>query len=131
MSDCTDGSAGHEQVMSAHIDAMGVVRLTWVEGTQVTDQLARDAMTLVDEVNAGAARPLLVVMTGTVALSRSARMTFTHRCSASRIALLGGSPVDRVIANFAMGVSTVPVPTRYFTSEPAAVAWLCDGEATT
>jgi hypothetical protein len=32
-----------------------------------------------------------------------------------------------VIANFALGVSAVPVPTRFFTSEPAALAWLRDG----
>jgi len=65
-----------------------------------------------------------VSMTGTAELSRDARVVFTRRCSASRIALVGRSAVDRVIANFALGVSSVPVPTRFFTSEPAAVGWL-------
>ena len=51
---------------------------------------------------------------------------FTRPCSASRIALLGASAVDRVIANFALGVSSVPVPTKFFTSADAALAWLAD-----
>jgi len=110
---------------------MGIVRLTWAEGLRITEQLAQEAMALVDEANADRERPLLVDMTGTAELTRDARMTYMRRCSASRIALLGRSPVDRVIANFAMGVSSVPVPTRFFTSEAAAVAWLRDGDTST
>jgi len=101
----------------------------WAECLRITEHLARDAMVVVDEINPGTDRPLLVDMTGTTTLTRSARMMFTRKCSAARIALLGRSPVDRVIANFALGVSPVPVPTRFFTSEPLAVAWLCDGDA--
>ncbi len=36
----------------------------------------------------------------------------------------GRSAVSRVVANFALGAS--PMPTRYFTSEAAAIAWLLD-----
>ncbi len=131
MSDSVTGPAGHDQVIAVRIDTMGIVRLTWASGLQITEQLARDAMSLVDEINVDAERPLLVDMTGTARLTRPARVTFTRKCSAARIALLGRSPVDRVIANFALGVSAVPVPTRFFTSEPSAVAWLCDGDART
>lgn len=131
MSGSVIGPAGNDHVMAACIDAAGVVRLSWAEGLQITAELARDAMMLVDEINVATERPLLVDMTGTATLTRPARMAFTRKCSASRIALLGRSPVDRVIANFALGVSAVPVPTRFFTSEPAAVAWLCDGDAST
>lgn len=113
--------------MAVRLDPLGIVRLTWSPGLQITEKLARRAMELVDLTNADRERPLLVDMTGTAALTRDARMTFTRRCSASRIALLGRSPVDRVIANFALGVSSTPVPTRFFTSELAAVAWLRDG----
>ncbi|WP_379624461.1 hypothetical protein [Pseudonocardia sp. GCM10023141] len=113
--------------MTVHVDPTGIVRLEWARGLRITGELARAAMELVDETNTGRQRPLLVDMTGTAALTREARTTFSRRCSASRIALLGRSPVDRVIANFALGVSAVPVPTRFFTSEALATAWLING----
>jgi len=117
--------------MVVGVDPLGIVRLSWAQGLRITEQLAQDAMALVDETNADRKRPLLVDMTGTATLTRDARMAFARRCSASRIALLGRSPVDRVIANFAMGTSSVPVPTRFFTSQLAAVAWLRDGDTNT
>ena len=131
MSDVANGVGVPEPVMNVAVDDLGIVRLTWARGLKITEQLANDALALVDRVNAGTERPLLVDMTGTATLTRPARVTFTRRCSASMIALLGRSPVDRVIANFALGVSPVPVPTRFFTSEAGAVAWLCHGDAQT
>ncbi len=127
MSDVDGGSSVSGRLMVVDVDPLGIVRLTWQRGLQISGELAQSAMALVDETNAGRERPLLVDMTGTATLTREARRTFSRRCSASRIALLGRSPVDRVIANFALGVSGVPVPTRYFTSDPLATAWLCDG----
>jgi hypothetical protein len=127
--DVVSGREDPRPVMAVAVDDRGVIRLTWATGLHITEQLASDAMDLVDRVNGGAERPLLVDMTGTATLSRPARMAFSRKCSASRIALLGKSPVDRVIANFALGVSAVPVPTRFFTSEPGAIAWLCRGDA--
>ena len=109
-------------------DSDGIVRLNWAEGLRITGPLAREAVTMVDELNGALRRPLLVDMTGTATLTREARVVFTEKCSASMIALLGRSAVDAVIANFALGVSTPPVPTRFFTSDPAAVAWLCSGD---
>ncbi len=114
-------------MLSLCVDPIGVVRLSWSPGLRITDHLAAEAMAAVDELNGDKERPLLVDMTGTAVLTREARQTFARKCTASRIALLGNSPVDRVIANFALGVSYVPVPTRFFTSEPAALAWLRDG----
>ena len=55
-----------------------------------------------------------------------ARERFGVPCTVSRIALLGQSAVDRVHASFGPPgtVGRHPVPTRFFTSEPAALAWL-------
>ncbi|WP_218605580.1 DUF7793 family protein [Pseudonocardia abyssalis] len=128
MTEKVSGSADPRHVMVVRVDPSGIVRLSWTAGLQITGRLAQQAMGLVDMTNADRERPLLVDMRGTATLSRDARMTFRRKCSASRIALLGRSPVDRVLANFAMGVSSVPVPTRFFTSETAAVAWLHHGD---
>ena len=128
MSDFLSGSTRLHDLISVEVDPRGIVRLSWAAGLHITERLARHAMARVDEANADRERPLLVTMAASGMLARDARIAFTRKCTASRIALLGRSPVDRVIAHFAIGVNSTPVPTRYFTSEPAAVAWLCDGD---
>ncbi len=110
--------------MTVSLLSDGLVRLRWTAGLTVTGELARDAVAAVDQVCAGQPRPMLVDMAATAAVTREARVVFGQKSSASAIALLGKSAVDRVIANFVLGVSAVPVPTRFFTSEPAAVVWL-------
>lgn len=115
----------HGDTVAVRLDGTRLVRLSWRSGLRVDGALAQRAMALVDELNGSLERPLLVDMKGTTQLTRDARMTFARKCSASRIALLGRSEVDRVIANFALGVTRTPVPTRFFTSEPEALGWLC------
>jgi hypothetical protein len=44
------------------------------------------------------------------------------------MALVGRSAVDRVLANFAVKVSSIAIPSRFFTSLPAALAWLREHE---
>jgi hypothetical protein len=112
--------------MSVRVDARDVVRLEWAPGVRIDEDLARTAMQAVDDVNDGRERPLYVGMAGTAVLTRQARRYFMRPCSASRIALVGRSPVDRVIANFSLGTMSLPAPMRFFTSEAAALAWLCD-----
>jgi hypothetical protein len=113
--------------MSVGVDPAGIVRLSWMPGLRITGYLAANAMAAVDTLNGQKERPLLVDMTGTAVVTREARQVFTRKCTASRIALLGKSAVDKVLVNFALAVNPVPAPTRFFTSEPAALAWLRDG----
>jgi hypothetical protein len=110
------------------MDAAGIVRLRWIPGLRITAPLAAAAMAAVDELNGGHERPLLVEMTGAETPTREARRLFSERCSATRIALLGKSAVDRVRASLAPepGRLGYPVPTRFFTSEITAVAWLLE-----
>jgi hypothetical protein len=109
------------------LDRNGLVRLHWANGTKITESAAREAVAAVNHICAGQRHPMLVDMTGTASVTRPARAVFAEPSAASTIALLGGSAVDRVIANFILGVSTVPVPTRFFTVEAEALAWLRDG----
>lgn len=67
---------------------------------------------------------VLLVLTGIEALTRGARTVFGTTRSLDAVAVLGVSPVDRVIANFLLGGNTLPCPTRYFSAEPEALAWL-------
>ncbi|WP_181783385.1 DUF7793 family protein [Pseudonocardia pini] len=116
--------ADSDEGMTLAVERDGLVRLTWTPGVRITGDLAGVAMGRVDVHNGDDRRPLLVVMRGTGELTREARMVFARRCTASRIALLGTSAVDRVLANFALGVRSQPVPTRFFTDEAAALDWL-------
>jgi hypothetical protein len=110
------------------MEPTGIVRLRWVPGLRITGSLAAAAMAAVDQLNDGCSRPLLVEMHGTDTLTREARKRFSERCSATRIALLGASAVDRVRASLAPEPGRVgyPVPTRFFTSESTAVEWLLE-----
>lgn len=105
----------------------GVLRLHWARGIAITEAAAQTAMDKVNEMCAGRSRPMLVDMATTASVSRGARAVFGKPCSVSRIALLGASPVDRVIANFVLGISSLPCPTRFFTSESDALLWLKGG----
>lgn len=108
----------------------GIVRLRWQRGKKITGADAAEAMTALDVFNEGRVRPLLVDMAGLGAPTRDARQQFARRGTASRIALLGRSVVDRVGASFVPvpGLQGFPVPTRFFTSETKAVAWLLSNE---
>jgi hypothetical protein len=126
--DCT--GAEPDPRFRVHVDDLGVVRLTWAHGVEITQDAAERSVRAVEELIAGGSSPLCVDMTGTSIITRSARRYFARPMpSVSRLALVGRSAVDRVVANFALGVSGTPMPTRYFTSESAATEWLCDARS--
>jgi hypothetical protein len=112
---------------SLTIDDEGIIRLVWPSGVRITGPSARAAFDAVNRMSADARRPMLVDMATTASVAREARSVFGERSAASRIALLGRSPVDRVIANFTLGVSQVPCPTRFFTDREKALAFLREG----
>lgn len=68
---------------------------------------------------------MLVEMADIETVSHDARAPFSKPCAASRIALLGSNPVDRVVASF-RGAQTYPCPTRFFTDRTEAMSWLLD-----
>jgi hypothetical protein len=109
---------------SLTIDADGVIHLVWPTGVTITGPSARAAFEDVNRMSSGTRRPMLVDMATTNSVAREARTVFGEPCAASRIALLGRSPVDRVIANFTLGVFKVPCPTRFFTDRDKALAFL-------
>ncbi len=113
---------------SLTIDAEGVVILVWPRGADITGAAAQQAFDDVNTMCGDVRRPMLVDMATTKSVARGARAVFGQPCAASRIALLGSSPVDRVIANFTLGVSAVPCPTRFFTDRTRAMSFLREGQ---
>lgn len=125
------GFAAPDQAFQIRMEPIGIVRLTWTRGLRINGALADAAMVAVNELNGDEVRPLLVEMAGVDSPTAEARERFGHPCTASRIALVGESVVDRVRAAFAPRAfgRGFPVSTRFFRSEPEAVAWLLDGSA--
>jgi len=114
---------------SVELGADGVIHLDWTPKVRIDVVDAQAAMAMVNEVCNGVEYPMLVDMADTETVSREARAVWATPCAASRIALLGSSPVDRVIANFFLGVHTPPCPTQFFTSRSEAMNWLLGNTA--
>ncbi|MCW2131269.1 STAS/SEC14 domain-containing protein [Arthrobacter sp. VKM Ac-2550] len=108
----------------------GILNLRWTEGVRIEAEDAHAAMREVNNLSGTDEHPMLVDMATTQSVSRGARAVFSIPCAANRIALLGKSAVDRVIANFFLGVHTPPCPTRFFNSRSEAMAWLKQGQDT-
>jgi hypothetical protein len=71
--------------------------------------------------------PLLVDMRGMAQLERPAREHFIgDQGGTTAIALLTGSAVNRMIANFFIGMKRMPVPIRLFTDRDVALHWLAE-----
>lgn len=114
--------AGGKAVLSLRAD--GIMHLVWARGSYVDEEDAVSAVTMMNQICAGRGKPLLVDMRNAGNTSSGARDVFGMPHAASRVALLGESPVDEVIASFFTRAHRPPRPTRYFTSEPEAIIWL-------
>jgi hypothetical protein len=117
-------SPGTPDIASLDFESNGVLRLEWARGVVIDEPNAQHAMDRVNAMCGGRPTPLLIDMATTESVSRAARTVFSKRCDASAIALLGASAVDRVLANFFLGLNSAPVPTRFFTDSGEAVRWL-------
>ncbi|MFL5358792.1 hypothetical protein [Archangium sp.] len=96
-------------------------------GAEVTLDDARANVALCLQKNAGQRRPLLVDLRGVKSQTAEARAYLAGREGiqvSQAVGLLIGSPVSRVLGNFYLGLNKPGVPTRLFTSEEEAQAWL-------
>lgn len=101
----------------------GVLRLRWKPGAYIGIDVARAALDAIATLSKGSRLPMLVELQG-VTHSAAARKEFPSPSNISRMALLGSSPVDRVVAMFRLTMVHAGFPIRYFTSEEKAMAWL-------
>ena len=106
------------------LDEQGILQLTWSRDAVIRSSDAEAAVRMVNELCAQTERPLLVDMATTSTVSRGARAVFARTCQASRVALLGASAVDKVVANFVLAMNKTGRPKRFFTSRAEAMAWL-------
>lgn len=100
------------------------VRIDLPRGVPITGAMAEAAAAQFTQLVSEGPRPVILTVTGVTSISREARAVLARVAGASAIAVLGESPVDRVIANFVLGSMPLPCPGGFFTSESHALAWL-------
>jgi hypothetical protein len=119
--------SGHvDDVFSLAMCSDGVVWLSWADGANITGALAQRSIEAVSTLTKAQSRPLLVDLSGISGLTRDARAIYSAQRSVTAVALVGQTPVVRVIANFALGVAKSAVPTRFFPTTDEALSWLRD-----
>ncbi|MCX2749784.1 STAS/SEC14 domain-containing protein [Arthrobacter sp. MI7-26] len=104
----------------------GIVEVTLPPNTVVRSPEARAAAAAVCAVADGRRLPLLLTVTGVLSVTNDARLGYTNSVVVSACALLGESPVDRVIAHYLLRARSDSVPARFFTSEAEARDWLIE-----
>lgn len=67
---------------------------------------------------------VLMDVTDVASVSRAARTVFSNVTTVAAWALLGRTPVDRILAHFILGADFKSGPAGYFSSESEAVRWL-------
>jgi hypothetical protein len=105
----------------------GIVYIKTKPRGEIDRANAEEVMCAVGSMCNGKPRPVLVDMTNVKSMTREARLYFAGPETAAvqaAAALVIKSPLTRALGNFFMGLNKPLIPTRLFTSETDAVAWL-------
>jgi len=86
----------------------------WFPGNTVSAQNAKDALAAVASLGGDHHISMLIDITGIAGLNRAARAVFARHRSARKVALLGISPVDRLIASYFAALDPRLVVTPFF-----------------
>jgi len=109
-------------------DDDGIIHVVSHEGSVVTPDAARDSLRIVHSLIAeGEQCPVLVDIRRVRSLDRKVRVLFsgpqTVRFTLAA-AMVVDSPLSRMVGNFFLTLHRPPFPTRMFSSEDEALAWL-------
>ncbi|GAA1341002.1 STAS/SEC14 domain-containing protein [Arthrobacter roseus] len=102
----------------------GITRIVLPAGATITGDMATAASAAVIKAADGGRRPLMLVISGVSSITREARTVYGGATVSTAIAVVGASPVDRVIGNFLLGGAAPACPNQFFCSEADALAWL-------
>lgn len=123
-----DGGAGPFSAGAADVTAEstaeGIFRITLRPGGRIT---ARDGLLVRERflaLTGGAGAAVLLQISGVESVSRDAFRFFSDAASITAFAILGSTSVDRVIAHGRRGLPLPQCPSRYFSDEEEALAWL-------
>lgn len=100
------------------------LHVRWTPGAVVTETDAEALKSRAAELSSGRTLPMLVEMASMKWIDRRATAIFSAPWPLARMALVGASPVDEVIASFYTSRHNHACPTRFFTSMDDAMTWL-------
>ncbi|WP_426302314.1 hypothetical protein [Arthrobacter sp. R-11] len=115
------GSAGTIEVELADD---GIVEVVLPVCSEVRAPEAQAAAAVVRAMSDGRKRPVLMTLTGVLDINDGARAVYAAAETVSAFALVGETPVDRVLAHFLLRATPESIPARFFASEAAAREWL-------
>jgi hypothetical protein len=118
------GTAGVAGPIGVRVLDSGIVQVTLPPNEEIAGAEARVAGAAVRALAHGRRVPVMLVLTGVVGVSVEARQIYVSSIAASALALVGESPVDRVIAHYLLRSRTATIPAQFFTSEAEAAEWL-------
>lgn len=105
----------------------GIIDYDYTTNATVDLDVARKAVTAARELVSKPV-PTLVRINRVKEVTRDARMFFAeseeNRQVSSKVALVIGSPLARIIGNFFMGLNKGPFPVQLFTNVDTAIEWL-------
>ena len=109
------------------LDPDDIVHVTSFQGVEETLDQARASVNAIRQVSEGRRLPLLLDMRPIKGQKREVREYYSSpEASASykAVAILVGSPISKMIGNIFIGIGKLPVPTKLFSAEEEALAWL-------
>ena len=115
------------RISEIQLDGDGILRSTIVPNAEVTLEDSKRSIAVYRELSKGKARPVLMDARNIKSSDRESRVYATGKETASVVgafAILVGGPVSKIVGNFFLRVNKPPYPTRLFTSEDEAIAWL-------
>lgn len=110
--------------IAVRITDQGIIEVTLPPDQVIGGRQACAARAAVRSLAQGRRLPVLLVVTGVLGVSIEARRVYVNSVEPPAFALVGESPVDRVIAHYLLRWTTEATPSRFFTTEPDAARWL-------
>lgn len=111
-------------VVAVRLLAPGLIEVQLPPNGDVGGPEAVMAAVAVQDLAEGKRVALMIVVSGVVGVSVDARRVYAESVTARAVALVGESPVDRVIAHYLLRSRSESIPAEFFLSRPAALEWL-------
>jgi hypothetical protein len=103
---------------------VGLTRIILRPNARITDDdCVRTGAELL-ALTGGKPGAVLLQISGVSSVSRTAISLYCEAAAVTAFAILGDTPVDRVIAHTLLRLAPPKSPTKYFTDEEKAVFWL-------
>ena len=122
-----DNRAISERTQRTWLDEEGILHAEAVHGAAQTLEDAEACVAFMWEVAGQRRRPVLIDLRQARSMDRATRAYYAGPATASKqiaVGILIESPLSRVLGNFFLGLNKPIMPTRLFTSEAEALAWL-------